>query len=99
MEELSQHSPSHQVPLPRNIIHPGEVLPGAHGMAWGTRFLLNKQAASEDSSRMNELCHLSTHPSWQEGEWAGRREGLLCHPSRASSQAGSLVSLKWLPRL
>lgn len=63
MEELSQQSPAHQVPLPRNIIHPSEVLPGAHGMAWGTRFLLKKQAASEDSSRMYELHHPSTHPS------------------------------------
>lgn len=63
MGELSQQSPSHQAPLPRNILHPSKVLPGSHGMARGACFLLNKQAASEDSSRMNELSDPSIHPS------------------------------------
>jgi hypothetical protein len=62
-QELSQQSPSHQVPLPRDILHPREVLPGAHGIAWSTCFLLNKQEASEDSSRMNEVSHPSIGPS------------------------------------
>lgn len=80
--ELSQQSLSHQVPLPRDILHPSEGMErysprhqqgrsqAARRSPWhslGTCFLLNKQEASENSSRMSEVSHPLHRPQLRGG--------------------------------